>query len=1087
MANFKQHIQRYWTIRWLRRSVIGVSCLTMTLLAIPLIIQYSITHLLVKQGADKATIEDINVNLFAGTFELNKLLISTGQNQPSKLEHFYANINMLDLLSSQIVIDKLQVDGLIVDIQHMDGSNLTINGLPISANPSNSPEKDNSPENESEAIAFGVHQFSLINSEINYHETDFSQINQLHLVRLKNLKSWNPSSIASLEVDSTLNHAAFKVNAELSLFDTVRQFKGNSSLSSLAFSHYEKFYMSHLEHLQGSINFNSTFDISLSDSISATLDNTIQIETLEANYQGIKPALEKFTLQGKTEISNINISELQNTLRRDNNSQDQQLNLLTGSIKLDQLAVTSGTNKASRIKSISMDIHKLDALANRFVLNELLIEGIDSNIHRADDGQISVNGLKIPVSENTSDEQKADVDNNSDPVTFAIHKLSLLESDINYRETNFNQINHINSINMTNLKSWDKSSLVTIELQSILNDASFTLNAEITPFDDIKHIKGHSTLSSLKFAPYQKFYREHLDHLQGSISLESEFDVNLADTLSASVSSKIQVDDLKLNYQNISQSVETISWNGSTQYSDNTELSLKGDLQIKNNQTIDNKQNYLISSFDRLLLNGLEKNLKSIHFNQLNISKLKLVNLQQDDLLVGLNDISIQGLDLQPDTPTLRIHKIELDNPELKIEINDQKQLVHLTPLLNSIDYLSSATEQNIETQSDQKSSTPMDIQISKLELMNPGTIVFSDSSVSPNYKTRINLNRIDINNLSSSDKANFDILLKQGKYAGIEIKGNGLIFDPGELMNVNAEIKQLDLPPITPYTSNLMGYGMKSGVIDSSIKVELKKRVIDSEVALQIDSIEVVETSKETAEQVSSASGMSIDLALSSLKNSDNIIDLKLPIKGNIDQPDFDLSHIINKAMGKAMKSATLSYLKHSLQPFGSLVTLYSLAKKAANHITLPAVLFNPNSLDFKEDQQKLLDKVIKVLSNRPGLKIKACGISALEDQTAIKTLLLEAEISRLKALQKATDKKITGENIGKTDIKEVETIDIDKITIDPELVQQKMKDLADARSARVKAIFLEQGKLEPKRILNCLSASNIEEKTVASGELLV
>ncbi|MCK5665963.1 MAG: DUF748 domain-containing protein, partial [Thiotrichaceae bacterium] len=366
-----------------------------------------------------------------------------------------------------------------------------------------------------------------------------------------------------------------------------------------------------------------------------------------------------------------------------------------------------------------------------------------------------------------------------------------------------------------------------------------------------------------------------------------------------------------------------------------------------------------------------------------------------------------------------------------------------------------------------QEQPKPLNIEIAELTLLNSGYIDFSDLSVSPNYKTKIHLNRLDVNDISSQKNANFDIALNQGDYTTVDIKGDGLIFDPADHIQFLAQIKQLDLPPVTPYTSSAMGYGMKSGVIDSTIKVKLDNREIDSEVKLVIDSIEVVETSKDTAEQISSASGMSIDLAISTLKDKNNIIDLKLPIKGNIDKPDFDLKHIINKAMGKAMKSATFSYLKYALQPFGSFVTLFSLAKKAANHISLPPVLFKPNSLVFKADQQKLLDKVVKVLQDRPGLKIKACGISALEDQIEIKSILLKAEIARLEAeaLKKSTVKKAEKKSAN-PETKKAEEIEVDKIEIDPKLIHQKMRELADSRSAKVKAVFLEQGKLKSGRI---------------------
>jgi hypothetical protein len=46
-------------------------------------------------------------------------------------------------------------------------------------------------------------------------------------------------------------------------------------------------------------------------------------------------------------------------------------------------------------------------------------------------------------------------------------------------------------------------------------------------------------------------------------------------------------------------------------------------------------------------------------------------------------------------------------------------------------------------------------------------------------------------------------------------------------------------------------------------------------------------------------------------------------------------------------------------------------------------------------------------------------------------------------------------------------------------------MRELADSRSAKVKAVFLEQGKLESGRILNCLSTTNIDKKSVAAVEL--
>jgi hypothetical protein len=172
-------------------------------------------------------------------------------------------------------------------------------------------------------------------------------------------------------------------------------------------------------------------------------------------------------------------------------------------------------------------------------------------------------------------------------------------------------------------------------------------------------------------------------------------------------------------------------------------------------------------------------------------------------------------------------------------------------------------------------------------------------------------------------------------------------------------------------------------------------------------------------------------------------------------------------------MQSASLSYLKHALQPFGSMVSLFNLAKAAAEHISLPPVAFQTNSLEFADKQQDLMDKVVKVLKERPELKIKACGVSSLEDHEAIKKELMTAEIERIKQQQKEGKKK---EDPNKQK---------EEIIITEETIQQHMKDLADSRSAKVKNYFLEKGDLKSNRILNCLSSSNIDEKSQASVEL--
>ena len=60
-------------------------------------------------------------------------------------------------------------------------------------------------------------------------------------------------------------------------------------------------------------------------------------------------------------------------------------------------------------------------------------------------------------------------------------------------------------------------------------------------------------------------------------------------------------------------------------------------------------------------------------------------------------------------------------------------------------------------------------------------------------------------------------------------------------------------------------------------------------------------------------------------------------------------------------------------------------------------------------------------------------------------------------------------------------------EIVIPDEEIQNAMKALADERALRVKAYFLEQGDLQPARVLNCLSSTNLEKDSKPAVELQI
>lgn len=107
--------------------------------------------------------------------------------------------------------------------------------------------------------------------------------------------------------------------------------------------------------------------------------------------------------------------------------------------------------------------------------------------------------------------------------------------------------------------------------------------------------------------------------MQGRITIVSDFDISLGNTISATVSNKIEIADLGLTYQHIDQAIEKLAWQGYTDVSDKGQVRVKGELHISHSSTTDNKQNYLISSFQDLTITGLEKKAEALSFGKLDM------------------------------------------------------------------------------------------------------------------------------------------------------------------------------------------------------------------------------------------------------------------------------------------------------------------------------------------------------------------------------------------------------------------------------------------------------------------------------------
>jgi hypothetical protein len=103
-------------------------------------------------------------------------------------------------------------------------------------------------------------------------------------------------------------------------------------------------------------------------------------------------------------------------------------------------------------------------------------------------------------------------------------------------------------------------------------------------------------------------------------------------------------------------------------------------------------------------------------------------------------------------------------------------------------------------------------------------------------------------------------------------------------------------------------------------------------------------------------------------------VIQLNVPIKGDIASPDFDLSDAINTAIGNAMKRTVMTLIF----PLGGLI---AIAESGDAGLRFKPIAFAGGEVEIDADARQSLDGIAKLLAERKGVRITACGVSTQKD----------------------------------------------------------------------------------------------------------
>lgn len=322
---------------------------------------------------------------------------------------------------------------------------------------------------------------------------------------------------------------------------------------------------------------------------------------------------------------------------------------------------------------------------------------------------------------------------------------------------------------------------------------------------------------------------------------------------------------------------------------------------------------------------------------------------------VQWKQVDIKQIDLRKlasGNTALTIDELIFDQPNFLFDL-DEKGLSNIRRMFAKPASLKVDSTESINQA--QSSRFQLDIKAVKLR---DGLVQFSDLAVVPQLKTEIrklNGSLLGVSNMP-------------GRYAAIALngfiadkgsfraKGQASFDDPRRNHDLSVEFKNVPLNTANAYFIKHAGYSINDGRLDLLLNYKAKDAELLGQNRFVIKDIQL-------GEEIPDFQGkrLPLRLAVALLEDSDNVIDISLSIKGNIDSPEFSASGLVWQAISTVLSNIVTA-------PFRALASLLGLQSDAPIYSVVGESTYLP------ADQEKL-DKLAGVLVKRTNATIELFG----------------------------------------------------------------------------------------------------------------
>lgn len=715
---------------------------------------------------------------------------------------------------------------------------------------------------------------------------------------------------------------------------------------------------------------------------------------------------------------------------------DVDFNPFTGKLSINHLRAKRQQQAELSVDSLTLQVDWLPLFKKRLHITSLSIRGSSLKIEKADAKTLYIGGIRIPL--DTADKNKKE----DKPSSWGIglNKLRLVNNSFSYQSPIFSDSFTVNDLTIDQALSWEPNHLSDFSFNTQLNQSLISGNISVSMFSDTPLIKGQLHIQKLNLNNFQPLVKEHLQELRGYVNSDIEFTLLVdKNTIDYKQTGALSINQATIAIPSLNNTLASANWNGTARYtttSDVPSLYLQGQLELNELSSKNPQTKMRVAAAHKLVIKNLAiKQIQDIKTSSIEVDGLSLATNDLDHSLIDSKKMLIQEFQLQ-NLKDIDINQIKLGGLTAQIDINKHNDITLLKKLTDSL-----PIQEKNKTAKTEESAKPAQFHLASLAISKNSRIKFSKKTEQGSIKKDIQLEQLDmgeINSLKPKKPTPINLKATIDKFSTLSVKGKIYPFDEKTNTSLQSKLSAFELHEFSPLIREQLGYNIQNGQLNADLKIDIKEDILNGETSVEIHQLALEAADENKMAKMTQQLSMPLDSALSLLRDDNDDIKLNIPIRGNLASPDFNISDIINTALGNALQGTVKNVLKYALQPYGLIFMAAEKAYGVATAIKLDAVTFPPGQDTLPIDSANYLKRVGELMQKRPQLRIRVCGFATAQDRLF---------------LQNAADKV---------------NIDLSKEQQE-KLIQDTLLELAKNRQIAVKSHLVATYQLEATRLFAC------------------